>query len=238
MLIRNWCGFCGFALATAMMIALTGCATTFKEHHYYQSVNPKGDVTNYYRLTVKGYAAMSSARYISGYYDERAVDLFFDELKVKQTSETETQRSLFRADLKDPGTPDVIKPLSPSQEHGTFVMILSTNASSVSQTIGQFAENQVVADAITNLANRDALLRASGSSVVRSAQANATADELARLIGQLPDSATPTSRESEISLLRVANSLASGLASRPVSFNTLDDATAWFAQSVSREDRQ
>lgn len=196
---------------------------------------PKGEASNYYRLTVSGYAAMSSARYISGYYDERAVDLYFDELKVTQTSETQPPKKIFKTDLTDPGSQDVIKPLSPTNEHGTFVMILSTNAASVSQTIGQFAENQVVADAITNLANRDALLRASSASVVRAASANATADEIASLVGKLPDGATPGSNETNAALLRLVNSLASGLAGRPVQFNTLADASAWFAQSAAEE---
>jgi hypothetical protein len=227
-------GISSRALLGAWCIALLpGCATTFKEHHYYQSVTPEGKVSNFYRLTVSGYAAMSSARYISGYYDERAVDIYFDELKIKQTNETEPLKTIFRADLKDPGSQDVIKPLSPSKEHGTFVMILSTNAASVSQTIGQFSENQVVADAITNLANRDTLLRASGASVVRSAGANATADELARLMGQLPSSATPGAAETETALIRVANSLAGGLGGRPIEFKTLADAAAWFAQSTA-----
>jgi hypothetical protein len=68
-------------------------AWLFKEHHYHKSIDRHGNVSNYYRLTVNGYAAMSSARYISGYHGERAVDVFFDELKVKQTSETEPHTS-------------------------------------------------------------------------------------------------------------------------------------------------
>src|SRR6266404_2610957 len=82
---------------------VSGCATAFKESHYYQSVNPKTNkVTNYYRLTVKGYAAMSSARYVSGYYDERAVDLYFNEVKVAESPEKDTSsQTLFSSDLKD-----------------------------------------------------------------------------------------------------------------------------------------
>ena len=223
------------AVLTVMAIVISGCVTSFREHHYYQAVNPEGEVSNYYRLTVSGFAAMSSARYISGYYDERAVDLYFDNLKVTQTSEAGPATNIFKADLRDPGSQDVIKPLSPSGEHGTFVMILSSNASSVSQTIGQFAENQVVADAITNLANRDALLRASSASVARSANANATADELAKLIGQLPADSAPKAKETNAALLRVVNSIASGLSSRPISFATLADASTWFAQSAAEE---
>jgi len=212
---------------------VSGCATAFKENHYYQSISPKTrKVTNYYRLTVKGYAAMSSARYVSGYYDERAVDLYFNEVKVAESSEKDTSsQTLFSSDLKDPGTSDVIKPLSPDTQHGAFVMILSTNAASVSRAIGQFAENQVVADAITNLANRDALLRSTSATVERAASADATADELSRLIAQLPSSDTPGVAETQHALLRLANSLATALAGHPVAFATLDEAATWFAQS-------
>lgn len=233
---------CGATAAFAQSVTLcvvglllSGCVTAFKENHYYQSINPKSNrVTNYYRLTVSGYAAMSSARYVSGYYDERAVDLYFNEVKVSETSEKDTStQTLFTQEVKDPGTSDVIKPLSPDTQHGAFVMILSTNAASVSRTIGQFAENQVVADAITNLANRDALLRATSTSVVRAANANATADELSKLMSRLPstEGTGPGPKETEAALLRVTNSLATALAGYPMAFATLDEAATWFAQS-------
>ena len=140
----------------AGILCTAGCAVTFKEDHYFQQQNKAGDVTNYYRLQVSGYGALSSARYVSGFYDERAVDLFFNELKVEQTG-TSTDKTLFKDAQKNPGSDETIKPLDPGA-HGAFVMILSTNASSVARTIGQFSENQIVADAITNLMNRDALL--------------------------------------------------------------------------------
>jgi len=226
-------------IAIAGLGLSSGCATTFKENHYYQAVNPKTkQVSNYYRLAVNGYAAMSSARYISGFYDERAVDLYFNEVKVAESPDGDTStQTLFKSDLKEPGAEDVIKPLSPDKQHGAFVMILSTNASSVSRAIGQFAENQVVADAITNLANRDALLRAKSAAVARSASADATADEIARLVGQLPTSAVPAAAETETALLRLANSLGTALTSHPVAFATLDQAATWFAQFGSGEGR-
>jgi len=226
------------AFVAFLPIALCGaCATTFEEHHYYQALDPKTEkVTNYYRLTVRGYAAMSSARYISGYYDERAVDLYFNEVKVAQTPEGATStQELFSKEIKDPGTQEVIKPLSPDSQHGAFVMILSTNASNVSRTIGQFAENQVVADAITNLANRDVLLQTASVATARAGSANATADEVSRLIALLPDGTTPTAKESEASLLRILNAIGTGIEGHPVAFESLDQAAAWQAQSTSEQ---
>jgi len=219
-------------VGTAGASLLSGCATGFKEDHYFQSVSPKtGEVTNYYRLRVRGRASGTSARYVSGYYDERAVDLFFNEVKVGQTPEdADGTRTIFSADLKDPGTQDTIKPLSPDDAHGAFVMILSTNASSVARAIGQFAENQVVADAVTNLANREQILRDTSASRGDVALANATSDELARLVALLPADGAGSAADTEKSLLRLLNSVARGLGGKFVTFDSFDDAAAWFAQ--------
>jgi len=225
-----------FASALAVAVVLQGCATSFKEDHYFQSISATtNEVTNYYRLRVSGYAAGSSARYVSGYYDERAVDLFFNEVKIGETATTPAAtQELFSANLKDPGTQDAIKPLSPDEAHGTFVMILSTNASSVSRAIGQFAENQVVADAITNLTNRDEILRSTSAVKGRAARANATSDELIKLIALLPAGDAPKKDETEKSLLRVVNSLATGISTSPVAFDSLEQAATWFAQQSTQ----
>ncbi len=235
--LRRWASRSFFVLVPFSLCS--ACATTFQEYHYYQALDPETDkVTNYYRLSVRGYAAMSSARYISGYYDERAVDLYFNEVKVAQTPEgTTSTQELFSREIKDPGTQDVIKPLSPDSQHGAFVMILSTNASSVSRTIGQFAENQVVADAITNLANRDVLLQTASITTARAGTANATAAEVARLMALLPDDVAPPEKESEASLLRVLNAIGTGIKGQPVAFESFDQAAAWLMQSESEQRR-
>lgn len=219
------------------IVFCSACATTFDESHYFQSLDPhNGQPTNYYRLKVSGYGAMSSTRYISGYYDERAVDLFFNEVKASPTAENGTGlQTLFVDNQKLPGETDVLKPLSPSTHNGAFVMILSTNASSVARTIGQFAENQVVADAVTNLANRDVLLRDTNAALIAANRANATASELARLMALVPASDAASAEEAETALLRILNALGTGLSSSPTTFQSFDEAEIWFAgQSAER----
>ncbi len=214
-------------ITLAFVLCTTGCAVTFKEDHYFQQQNKAGDVTNYYRLQVSGYGALSSARYVSGYYDERAVDLFFNELKVEQTGPT-TNTQIFKDAQKNPGSDEAIKPLDPST-HGAFVMILSTNASSVARTIGQFAENQIVADAITNLMNRDALLSKAERIGSATNSANATATELARLMGFVSSDAPIDRAANEKALLRVLSTIATDVGVAPRSFASLTEAEAWFA---------
>jgi hypothetical protein len=220
----------------AVILSTVGCATHFKETHFFQSVDrTTNQPTNYYRLKVSGYGAMSSTRFVSGYYDERAVDLFFNEVKVAPTADNANgSQPLFVDAQKSPGTTDVIKPLDPVTQHGAFVMILSTNASSVSRTIGQFAENQVVADAITNLANRDVLLRDAAAVRAQTARANATADELVKLMAQIPTGETPGKAQTERALLRVLNTIGTGLSGVPTAFDSLDQAELWFAQQAQQ----
>jgi hypothetical protein len=223
---------CGVALAA------TGCATTFEETHYFQSLDPVTKTpTNYYRLKVKGYGAMTSARYVSGYYDERAVDLFFNEVKVAETGSGATGvRKLFEEGQKLPGSDDTFKPLDPSAKDGAFVMILSTNASSVTQTIGQFGENQVVADAITNLVNRDAIHRDQAANTSTASMANATADELRKVMEKLPSDSNPNKETTRRFLLRALNTIASGFGYGPTSFRSLDEAEAWFSAHKHRSE--
>lgn len=217
------------------VVATVGCATRFKETHFFQSIDQATNrPTNYYRLKVSGYGAMSSTRFVSGYYDERAVDLFFNEVKVAPTADgANGTQTIFVDNQKSPGSTDIIKPLDPTTQHGAFVMILSTNASSVSRTIGQFAENQVVADAITNLANRDVLLRDAASVRAQTARSNATADELIKLMGRVPSGPTPARDETERALLRVLNTIGTGLSGVPTAFDSLDEAGLWLAQSAA-----
>src|SRR4051794_298126 len=62
-------------------ISLAGCASVFDEKHFFKSkaVDAQGQPVNYYRVEVKGTTMLSSSRYISGYFDESAVDRYFNE---------------------------------------------------------------------------------------------------------------------------------------------------------------
>lgn len=165
----------------------TGCAS-FHEEHYFQTTDTGGTALNFFRVRVDGNAGLSRLRYLSGYYDERAVDLYFNEVKSPgQGSDVDIQ-PLFSAGQKSPGTEEVIKPLEPTS-HGALVMIFSSNPNAVADTIGQFAETQQVADSLTNLFNRGNVRDARQSSSTmpaRTARFTASAGELQALFDTLP----------------------------------------------------
>jgi len=217
----------------AILLSVTwSCTTTFGENHYFQATDLKtGEVSNYYRLTVKGYAFMSSARYVSGFYDERAVDMFFNEMKIADTKSTDTTTGKIFVDQQiDPGTQTKITPLSPTEANGAFVMILSSNASSVTNTIGQFAENQIVADAVTNLANRDLVAAELRANQATALAANATAQELQKLFALVPSSDKPTKDETVKAYLRILNSISRAINPDQANFNKLEEAEAWVSR--------
>lgn len=231
-----------FVALSLFIVASSGC-TGFVENHYFEvsHTGPAGQLgdKNYLRIRVEGDAYLSSARYVSGYYDERAVDLFFNELKVSSGKQTDN-RPLFSDNLKSPGSDTVIKPLDPGAEHGAFVMVFSSNAKAITNAIGQFAENQVVADAITNLANQDTVRRlqdADPQPKFERDQAKAIAVELDSLIGMVPSHPPPDDPELAAKLpskdatqrayLRILNLIAKGLGHN-VGFAKFEDAVTWF----------
>jgi hypothetical protein len=211
-------------------ILLSGCVTSFGEEHYYQLKDSQsGKVTNYFRLKVNGYAALSSARYVSGYYDERAVDMFFNELKIQPTSSSTSINKVLVDNQINPGSTSKITPLSPSNANGALVMILSTNASSVTNTIGQFAEGQVVAEAVSNLANRDLLAADNRRNQTLVISANATASEIEQLMALLPDSENAEQSKTEDALLRVLNAIARGVTPEATTLKDFDEAQQWIS---------
>ena len=207
----------------AAAVLLGGCSSINETHHY-ASFGPDGTTPiNFYRLKVEGSTQFSASRFLSGYYDERAVDMFFNELKVPANSR------LFADDAKIPSTDTKLQPLSPDAANGAYVVILSSNADSVANTIGAFAESEIVAEAITNLVSADDV-RAKRESDAGLAVAKQRGDALyAYLSAQLQNAAAATTgADARDRYLRTLNEIAAELgATAP--FKTFDEARTWFA---------
>jgi hypothetical protein len=226
------------------MALLTGCATV-KETHYFQQLLPDSSGrANYFRIQVRGSASLSSARYIAGFYDERAIDLFFNEVKAGSSTtpaasdDQETApaahpsgaiRPVFPEGAKLPGTEETVKPLK-DPGNGTFLMIFSTNANAVADAIGQFAENQLGADALTNIVNRrdvQAFADRQDRAERRMAGADALTAELDALLALLPDDKSPPADQTERSMLRLLNAIGRELG-HTGTFTSVDQASGWF----------
>ena len=222
--------------ALLVSILLAGCAASVRENHFFAAYTTdsagKREPQQFYRLSVNGQASFSNARYLSGFYDERAVSLFFNELK------SPTNGKLFDDTVKLPGAADGTKlqSLDPKPQDGAFVMILSTNADSIANAIGSFAESQVVSDAITQILNKDRVqAKATSDAKLGVQKAEATA-LLSRLTAHTDQAASaPNASDAITAYLRALTALAQSLGYAGSEFRSLDVAQEWFALEDSRQ---
>lgn len=221
--------------AVATVVAMAGCSTVVQENHYFAAFkdNASGgrEAVQFYRVSVDGNSHFANTRYLTGYFDERAVSLFFNELK------SPTSQKLFDDAMVLPGAPagTKITPLSPSAENGAFVLIMSTNADAIASTIGSFAESQVVADSLTRLLNRDRFL-AKSQSDARLSVNKAEATALLAQVTAHTQAATSaaTSELAAASYRRALTALAQSLGYNGPEFDSLAKARDWLALDAAR----
>ncbi len=217
-------------IIAVLWVSVAGCRAHFHETHYFASVssqNAEEHASNYFRLKVDGTIRASKGRYVSGYYDERAVDLLFNEIKPEDGKPAGIPK-LFHEKLKDPGSNEVIRPLSPDDQHGALVLILSTDATSVANAIGSFAQSEAVADSIVTLLNRDTVARfrqMTAEQTTQAAAAKATHDELVSLFDKVDSG---DRRKLEQSYVRILNAIANSL-EPGTHLESIDEARVWFA---------
>lgn len=225
------------ALLVVTALGIGGCGTVIHENHYFAAFvdSPEGqrEPVQFYRLSVDGNTQFSNTRYLTGYYDERAVSLFFNELK-SNTTITSTHK-LFDDNAVLPGTQTKLTPLTPTADNGAFVLIMSTNADAVAGTIGAFAESQVVADALTGLFSRErvkAKLQSDASLAVKKAEGGALATQVKAQIDAA--AAAPGGSLAAASYLRALTVLARGLGYSGAEFPDSTAAQAFFTLESSR----
>jgi hypothetical protein len=192
--------------------------SSFSEHHFFKSEDAYGNPINYYKLSVSGKNFLSSTRYLSGYFDEKAVDAYFDQI-------TQPEKGLFTGSVKAAG--DNVKPLADVLKDRKLVLLLSSNSDAIAQQIGQFANNQAVMGDLTRLIHRDQVKEAHSAKTAADLQqmrGQALSDIGKTVIGELSDNADQSTAESN--LLFYANRLAAEFGNT-VPFRDLNEARTW-----------
>lgn len=212
---------------------VAGCAATVQENHYFAAFNEPTpgarEPVQFYRVSVDGNTQFANARYLTGYFDERAVTLFFNELKSPPDGR------LFEQNRTLPGTDTKLTPLNAPAGEGAFVLIMSTNADSIAATIGAFAESQVVADSLTRILNRDrfkAKVQSDAMVPVSQAEARALTGRVEAQVKSAKDA--PTGEHAAANYRRALTALAQSLGYRGAEFATVAQAEAWFAIESTR----
>lgn len=223
-------------LPSALVAAslLGGCAAVIDENHHFAAFrdNSAGgrEAVQFYRVKVQGNSQFANARYLTGYFDERAVSLFFNEMRSPANSK------LFDDNMTLPGSGGTkVQGLSPSANEGVFVLIMSTNVDAIANTIGSFAESQVVADSMTRMLNRDrfqAKIQSDARLSVRKAEATALLGRVDAQMRAAKDA--PTGDAAAASYRRALTALAQSLGYTGGEFVSVAEAQSWFSLDASR----
>jgi len=216
-------------MTAALVVLIWGCSSTFHETHYFKSKVVGSGIPNYYRLTVQGYAAISSSRYISGYFDEGTINTYFNEYtqpagaaiipsskNVVSATSTSTSKGA-----------STVEPVSGGLPGQTLVMILSSNSDEIATQIGALAASNQFTASLASLLGRDQFNAADAADsrlAVETTRAKATASLASQLVANLADNATAA--EAQQQLLDFVNSLASDLG-YDSAFADLDSAAQW-----------
>lgn len=216
-------------VVAASAMALSACAH-FKEVHYFK--DKAGSPPNYYKLTVKGCTFLTSSRYLSGYFDEDAINLYFNEISQPAQGAL-TLNSSQKSTSQTPLPEGSVEPLVNKGINGRrFVMILSSNSDAVATQIGSFAENKQVLASLGRLINRDRIEAAAKSKGELDQQKLAAASFVAlaeKLMAEAESAQTPQAKNQF--LLELLNALAKELGSRE-RFASFDEAQKWYAQTI------
>lgn len=220
---------------------LSGCAAQFGDVHHFATVDPvTNQVDNIFRVKVSGHAEMTNVRYISGFYDERAVDLFFNEVKAGDLTPTKGAEPIFKtADCtgldsaackaKQDQILGVVPVGGDIGKRGAFVLILSSNADAIASTIGAFSESDLAVQSALFLATKDVRDRAATVTAAADTVATGRRSTMASIKSLLAiDPKTQTeATQRNLAVLRAA---AAGIApDGPPNFKSIDEARLWFA---------
>lgn len=202
----------------AILLCFSGCMSGFSETHFFKSEDAYGNPINYYKLSVSGRNFLSSTRYLSGYFDEKAVDAYFNQF-------TQSDKGLFVGTITTEGSN--VRPIDDALAGRKLVLLLSSNSDAIAQQIGQFSNNQAVMSDLTRIIYRDHIKDAQSaktSADFQQIRGKALADIGDRVIGGLPDDADQATAEAN--LLFYANRLAAEF-DNSIPFKSLDEAKTW-----------
>ena len=134
-----------FLMQCCLVIVLASCQSS-KEVHFFKQGN------NYYRVKINECAFLSSSRYVSGYYDDHALDNYFGEIhRASADSSGNFQR------ISADGTTARKDSNNVLPDYTKLVFILSTDSKAVSDQIGNFAQNEQTLEILARLSNKDVI---------------------------------------------------------------------------------
>jgi hypothetical protein len=214
-------------LAIVLVVSASGCMSGFDETHYFRSTttDPNGIPVNYFRLHVNGGTILSSSRYLSGFFDEQALDTYFNEFAQPAGGRL--------TPATQPASADV-EPIGTNLQNKKLLLILSSNSDDIATQIGALAQSDAVTTGLEHLLGQNKLAAARKTKATQQkdkAIATSIVQEGATEIEALDENAPPPDLNARMT--EYANRLAAYLGSGQ-SLANLQQASDWAHANGSR----
>jgi hypothetical protein len=231
-----------------LLLAASGCLSTFDEVHYFKSVDRNKRPVNYYRVRVNGDTFLSSSRYVSGYYDEATLDAYFNTIsqpqggklfpdcKHKAGTDDSDPNTSASEENNSPAKDDELttEPLAPDKDGRKLVLLLSSNSDEIARGISALAQSNEVATTLSNLVGsgrlKDAISSARAADL-SSETGDVLAKKAARELASVADGQQPAAKQR---MLQLANDVADFIGPHKT-FTKFEDAQAWLSDRRGRE---
>ncbi len=208
-------------------VSMVGC--TFCETHYLRSTVANGDPVNYYKLDVSGFTLFSSSRYLAGYFDESAVNTYFNEY---------TQPAGAHFDGTTPASGDASAPnqskvssIDPNLTGKSLVLILSTNSDAMAEGIGTIAKSDEIGAILNGMVTKSRTQeqqKAAADLKYGTSRGNVLGTEGDKMVTAL-DGGTDQSA-TQAALTTYAGRLANFIGGGHPTFKTIKDVQTWIDQ--------
>ncbi|WP_116789748.1 hypothetical protein [Flavobacterium psychrotrophum] len=133
-----------FYLLAFASLGLCSCSNLYEVHYFKDKISSSSStkvIPNYYKVEIRAHSFLSSSRYLSGYFDQSAINLYFNEFTQPANGK------LFGNNESSSAFTD--------EKGNELVLIFSTNSKAVSDQIGAIAKNQVVLNSAATVFLKD-----------------------------------------------------------------------------------
>jgi len=238
---------CGIYAAISALAFSAGCSSFSETHYFKDNASPR----NYYKLRISGAAALSSSRYMSGYYDESAIDTYFGEFVQPEKGRVFPAPTPPAGGGEGDGGSDAPALVAVEDSSGVktltgdtnlddrkLVLLFTTNSDAIATGIQSLAQNEAIGTALVGIINRGRISesRSAGSELVAAkVRGKMVTDDGARLVSNLPDDADqPTTEKNLLAYASVLGRYLGG----PDSFKDLNEAAKWLEDNRARLERR
>lgn len=141
--------------------AFISCSSIYEVHYFKDKIGTRSGeraklIPNYYKVEISGYSFLSSSRYVSGYFDQNAINLYFNEFSQPENGKlfgSESSESI--ESTTDSGKKANGENLLTTENGNELVLVFSTNAKAVTDQIGNISKNQSILNSMASITQKD-----------------------------------------------------------------------------------